>query len=117
MVFWDDLLDLLYRNDRVSALAIERAAQLWEGQRVRLPGGRVGHLGGYGFSIGRAGLLDILAARAAELGVELRYECEIGAPSEVAADLIVAADGANSTIRERLCGEFGTTLMTHDRTQ
>ena len=38
------------------------------------PEGESAHLGGYGFSIGRAGLLDILAARAAELGVELRYE-------------------------------------------
>jgi anthraniloyl-CoA monooxygenase len=112
VVFWDDLLDLLYRNDVVSARAVEQAAQLWEGQRVRLPGGRVGHLGGYGFSIGRAGLLDIFAARAAELGVELRYECEIDAPSEVAADLIVAADGANSTIRGRLCADFGTTTVT-----
>ena len=60
VVFWDDLLDLLYRNDVVSARMVEQAAQHGEGQRVRLPGGQVGHLGRVGFSIGRAGLLDIL---------------------------------------------------------
>jgi 2-polyprenyl-6-methoxyphenol hydroxylase-like FAD-dependent oxidoreductase len=110
VVFWDDLLDLLYRNDVISARTVERAAHLWEDQQVRLEG-RTAHLGGYGFSIGRARLLDILAARAAELGVELRYGCEIRAPFEAAADLIVAADGANSTVRERLSADFNPTVL------
>jgi 2-polyprenyl-6-methoxyphenol hydroxylase-like FAD-dependent oxidoreductase len=98
VVFWDDLLDVLHANDPVSARAVERSAHLWEGQQVRLPGGRVAHLGGYGFSIGRARLLELLAARAAELGVRIRYGEEIREP---AADLVVAADGANSGLRER----------------
>jgi anthraniloyl-CoA monooxygenase len=110
VVFWDDLLDLLYREDDVSARAVEQAAHLWEGQQVRLPGGRVAHLGGYGFSVGRTRLLDVLTTRAAELGVELRYEHEIREPAGLAADLVVAADGANSGLRDRHQDDFGTTV-------
>jgi 2-polyprenyl-6-methoxyphenol hydroxylase-like FAD-dependent oxidoreductase len=110
VVFWDDMLDLLYRNDVISARTVERAAHLWEDQQVRLKG-RTAHLGGYGFSIGRGRLLDILAARAAELGIELRYGCEIAAPFAAAADLIVAADGANSTVREQLAADFNPTVL------
>jgi 2-polyprenyl-6-methoxyphenol hydroxylase-like FAD-dependent oxidoreductase len=110
VVFWDDFLDVLHRSDPVSARVLEAEAYLWEDQVVRLPGGQVAHLGGYGFSIGRARLLHILADRAAELGVKLAYEQEIDDPAELDADLVVAADGAHSVVRERQREAFGTTI-------
>jgi anthraniloyl-CoA monooxygenase len=111
VVFWDDLLDLLYRNDAESAAEVERTAYEWDGQQVALAGGRIGHLGGYGYAIGRARLLKILARRAEAVGVDLRYEQPVDDPAALDADLVVAADGANSVVRERL-GGFGTTTRT-----
>ena len=57
-------------------------------------------------------LLKLLQARAHGLGVELRFETEV--PADVAAhhdaDLIVAADGANSAIRARYQDHFGSEI-------
>lgn len=110
VVFWDDLLDDLYRNDVISARDVQRAAYLWQGQQVRVPGSGVAHMGGYGYSIGRAQLLDILATRAAALGVEVRYEHEIRDPFSVDVDLVVAADGVSSGTREHCRDDFGSTV-------
>src|SRR5262249_25102446 len=63
---------------------------------------------GHGFSgIGRVHLLNILQDRCAELGVELQFETEVSDDAPYAsADLIVAADGANSTIRRKYAEYF-----------
>src|SRR3954464_1806892 len=96
VVFWDDLLDDLFRHDPVSARRIWDAAYKWDEYEVRATGKAVNHLAGYGFSLGRHRLLDILSTRAVELGVDLRYRSEV---SDVpAADLVVACDGAGSRI-------------------
>ncbi|MEV6346225.1 FAD-dependent monooxygenase [Actinoplanes sp. NPDC051851] len=113
VVFWDDLLDDLFRYDPVSARRIWEAAYQWDEYEVRAAGKPVTHLGGYGFSLGRHRLLDILAERARELGVEIHYEDE---PTSVdalpPADLIVACDGAGSRIRDAASGHFGTQIET-----
>jgi anthraniloyl-CoA monooxygenase len=105
VVFWDDLLDDLFRHDPVSARRIWDAAYKWDEYEVRATGKAVNHLAGYGFSLGRHRLLDILSARAAELGVELRYRSEVSDPPT--ADLVVACDGAGSRIREENAAHFG----------
>src|SRR5688572_4221467 len=108
VVFWDDLLDDLFRYDPVSAERISRAACRWDEYEVRATGKAVTHLAGYGFSLGRRELLDILAARAAELGVEISYRDEL---TEVpAADLVVACDGAGSRIRDQHAEHFGAEI-------
>src|SRR5262249_47389459 len=66
--------------------------------RVRKPGG--------GFGIGRRQLLEALGERAAELGVDLRFEHEVGALTELDAELVVAADGAGSQLRQELADEL-----------
>jgi 2-polyprenyl-6-methoxyphenol hydroxylase-like FAD-dependent oxidoreductase len=117
VVFWDDFLDGLFRNDPDSAREVRRAAVLWEGQRVRLGRGEgnapaTAHLGGYGFSVTRNRLLAILAERAAALGVDVRYEHALD-PAELddlGADLVVASDGVGSALRERRAPSFGTTV-------
>ncbi len=109
VVFWDDLLDDLFRRDPVSARAIWDAACRWDEYEVRAAGTPTTHLGGYGFSLGRHVLLDILARRARELGVRIEYRTEAVDPAAYAdADLVVAADGAGSRVRD--AAAFGTTV-------
>lgn len=110
VVYWDDLLDSLYRHDRVSVRTIRDSSVSWGDQEVRV-GHRTAHLGGYGYSIGRNRLLDVLAARATDLGVGIEYEREIDDLPEVAdADLVVACDGAGSVVRRRAGNGFGTAV-------
>ncbi|WP_190813155.1 FAD-dependent monooxygenase [Saccharopolyspora pogona] len=109
VVYWDDLLDTLYRNDRESAQRIRAASTLWQEQVVSLHGTEHAYLSGYGYSVNRAPLLEILADRAAMLGVDIQYERAVEDLSEFSdADLIVVADGANSRTRQQYADEFGT---------
>jgi anthraniloyl-CoA monooxygenase len=70
--------------------------------------GRVLKSSGHGFSgIKRLTLLRILQRHAAALGVNIRYETEDpGLDAHRDADLIVAADGINSPVRESLAQHF-----------
>jgi 2-polyprenyl-6-methoxyphenol hydroxylase-like FAD-dependent oxidoreductase len=110
VVFWDDLLDDLFAYDPVSARRIWDAAYKWDEYEVRATGKAVTHLAGYGFSLGRHRLLDILAARAAEVGVSIRYCDELLEVPD--ADLVVAGDGAGSRIREGHADHFGAEIET-----
>ncbi|GIF16500.1 FAD-dependent monooxygenase [Actinoplanes teichomyceticus] len=113
VVFWDDLLDDLFRHDPVSAARIVDAACGWDEYEVRATGKPVTHLGGYGFSLGRHRLLEILGERARQLGVEVRYEAELADPAALPpADLVVACDGAGSRIRDFRARHFGTRIET-----
>jgi 2-polyprenyl-6-methoxyphenol hydroxylase-like FAD-dependent oxidoreductase len=113
VVYWDDLLDLLYGNDPESARAIRAVSTLWRDQEVRLNGEDTAHLGGYGYSAGRAALLEVLTRRAEDLDVDVQHDHEVTDPSEFAdADLIVACDGANSKIRQAHARAFGTRVRT-----
>jgi 2-polyprenyl-6-methoxyphenol hydroxylase-like FAD-dependent oxidoreductase len=105
-----DILDSLRSNDAESALEIERAAIRWQRQEVHFRGQQATHLGDDIYNISRQKLVDILATRATSLGVDIRYGHKVLSPSELPdADLIVAADGANSQIR-RAAGKFETSI-------
>jgi 2-polyprenyl-6-methoxyphenol hydroxylase-like FAD-dependent oxidoreductase len=105
-----DILDSLRSNDAESALEIERAGFRWRGQEVYFRGQRVTPAGDDVYNISRQKLVDILATRAAGLGVDIRYGHEVLSPRELPdADLIVAADGANSRIRQS-AGRFQTSV-------
>jgi anthraniloyl-CoA monooxygenase len=112
VVYWDPLLDMLYRNDPESAREINACSVLWQDQQIRVirpDKDGTAFFNGYGYSMGRAALLDILSRRAAELGVEVRYGCQVQSPSELPeADLVVASDGAGSRIRKLHGGDYGT---------
>lgn len=111
VVFWEDLLDDLYRSDRESAEAIATAAARWDAQEVHIRGQHTTHVGGYGFSVGRERLLEILVRRALSLGVNVQFQREVENLSEFAdADLIVACDGANSKLRQLHGNPFQTHL-------
>jgi anthraniloyl-CoA monooxygenase len=99
--YWDDVLDSLYRNDPVSAREIQRSSGVWSGVEVHVGGKKEAYLGGYGLSMGRQRLLDILTERATDLGVKIHFQREVQDLSEfAAADLIVASDGVNSRTRQ-----------------
>jgi 2-polyprenyl-6-methoxyphenol hydroxylase-like FAD-dependent oxidoreductase len=125
--FWDDVLTSLYANDPVTARQIEAAIGLWDGIEVHIGDKPAAYLGGYGLSMARRRLLEILVARARELGVELHYEREVTErsasgtsigtdlrhdPVLAAADLVVASDGINSGLRATDETAFGTAVDT-----
>ncbi|MGY6025678.1 bifunctional salicylyl-CoA 5-hydroxylase/oxidoreductase [Streptomyces spinosirectus] len=72
--------------------------------------------GGHGFAaLGRKRLLEILHERCRTLGVELRFRAEAPHPDELARthDLVVAADGVNSTTRETYADVFRPRVTSH----
>ncbi|MFE7173867.1 bifunctional salicylyl-CoA 5-hydroxylase/oxidoreductase [Streptomyces sp. NPDC057616] len=72
--------------------------------------------GGHGFAaLGRKRLLEILHERCRALGVQLRFRAEAPHPDELARthDLVVAADGINSTTRETYADVFRPRVTTH----
>jgi anthraniloyl-CoA monooxygenase len=109
VVYWDDLLDILFRNDRDSARTIRSESVLWQEQRVILRSEQTAYLPGYGFSVGRATLLNVLGKRASELGIEVQYRHEVDDASALPdADLVVICDGANSRARQHHGDHFGS---------
>ncbi|MGR3498147.1 MAG: bifunctional salicylyl-CoA 5-hydroxylase/oxidoreductase [Limimaricola soesokkakensis] len=101
VVLSDETLDNLAANDAVSAEAIRAHFAYWDDVAVVKGGERIVSTG-HGFcGIGRKRLLLLLQDRARELGVDLRFETEVGSASDYAADydLVVAADGLNSKTR------------------
>ncbi|MEJ2862368.1 FAD-dependent monooxygenase [Actinomycetospora flava] len=110
VVFWEPLLASLREGDPASAEQIADAAFRWDGQDVEVEGrGRVSRPSG-GYSISRQRLLDILTARAQELGVRTEFERAIEPGSELDADLVVAADGVGSAHRRAQADVFAPTV-------
>lgn len=112
VVFSDQTLENLQRNDPVSARTISDSFAHWDDIEV-VVGDRSVTSSGHGFiGIGRKQLLQILQARAHELGVVLHFETEIDADLKRYADfdLIVACDGINSQIRTNNADRFGVDI-------
>jgi len=107
VVLSDETLANLAAADPVSAEAIRREFVYWDDIAVHYRG-TVTRSSGHGFSgIGRKRLLNILQERAQALGVELVFETEIeGLEPYRDCDLIVAADGVNSKVRNALAQVF-----------
>jgi anthraniloyl-CoA monooxygenase len=107
VVFSDETLRNLKGGDPRTEQRISDSFAHWDDIDVHFKG-RVIRSGGHGFcGIERKRLLNILQERATELGVELIFQREVQDVTEFAdADLIVAADGINSTIRTRYADHF-----------
>ncbi len=106
VVFSDQTLAALQRADAPTATRILDAFNHWDDIEVHF-GGRCIRSSGHGFcGIGRHRLLAILQSRCAELGVNMRFECEAPDDADIEADLIVAADGLNSRIRSKYAASF-----------
>lgn len=104
VVFSDETLDHFRAADQPTYESLSRSFRQWGEIEVHHPSGRSFVSGGHGFAAaGRKSLLQILSSRAAALGVDLRFSSEIGSLSDLpAADLVIGADGANSSTRREL---------------
>ena len=107
IVLSDETLNNLRAADEPSYRDVAASFAYW-GDIYTHYRGRVLKSSGHGFSgIKRLALLQILQRRAAALGVNIRYETEdLGLEAHRDADLIVAADGINSRVRESLAQHF-----------
>ncbi|MFZ5512413.1 MAG: bifunctional salicylyl-CoA 5-hydroxylase/oxidoreductase [Pseudomonadota bacterium] len=107
VVFSDATLGNLQLADRETYEEITRNFHHWDDCAVHFKGRRIVS-GGHGFSgIGRKKLLNILQARAQDLGVRQVFETEVTDDRPYAvADLVVAADGINSVIRKKYAQHF-----------
>jgi len=107
VVFSEATLGNLEEADPVTFAEITSTFATWDEIDVCYKG-EVVRSSGHGFcGIGRMELLQILKARAEDLGVELQYGVEIDDLERFAdCDLIVAADGINSMVRERYADHF-----------
>jgi len=113
VVFSDQTVENLMRNDPVSGRVIADEFAHWDDIEVHVHG-ETHRSSGHGFiGIGRKRLLNILQDRARELGVRLRFETEFGPELEEwgGYDLVIAADGVNSRVRERYAEHFGVDVQ------
>lgn len=111
VTYWQGLLDRLRTHDPASASAIEEHSVRWSDGVAHVRDLTTRHHGDQGHGIGRHRLLELLADRARTLGVRLEFESEITEPP-AGADLVVAADGVRSALRERRSAHFGTRITT-----
>jgi anthraniloyl-CoA monooxygenase len=109
VVFSDETLENVGEADAETNRAMAAAAARWEDIEIHYRG-TVMRSTGHRFSgVERKTLLELLAKRARSLGVEVHWQREIRELSDCglpAADLIVAADGVTSLIRDRLSDQF-----------
>jgi anthraniloyl-CoA monooxygenase len=114
VVFSEETLGALRDADFPSYTEITDTFARWSAIDV-VYGGRTVRSGGHVFSaIARRRLLEILQRRCRQVGVELTFQHE--APDLEAfadRDLVVAADGVNSTARRLLAPHLRPTLDTH----
>jgi 2-polyprenyl-6-methoxyphenol hydroxylase-like FAD-dependent oxidoreductase len=97
----------LHDGDPQTAREISEGSFRWEDQVVHVQGRGTARLSGHGFSTSRQRLLDILAKRAMDLGVQVRFERGVEGLSQFAdSDLIVACDGVNSRLRRLHADKF-----------
>ncbi|MFN7176423.1 MAG: FAD-dependent monooxygenase [Thermaurantiacus sp.] len=117
VVFSDETLDEFLSRDPESYALIRERFAYWDDIRIVREGREV-RCGGNGFAgCARVDLLEVLETRARQVGVRLTFGDAV--PPEdlldrfAGSDLIVAADGVNSRIREHFADAFGpeTLLM------
>ena len=114
VVFSDATLAGISDADPVLRTALAEHGVHWDPIEVRLHGERFS-CGGNGMAaVERRTLLGLLQRRAVETGVDVRFATEAEPDDVLAAgyDLVIAADGANSRLREHLAGAFDSTVET-----
>jgi anthraniloyl-CoA monooxygenase len=111
VVFSDKTLTYLRDNDEPSYREITRAFATWDNVDVVHRDEKITIRGNKFSGIARLKLLDILQARAEELGVALHFQEEVADVARLRdCDLLVGADGVNSSVRECYCNRFEPTL-------
>ncbi|MFI8232926.1 bifunctional salicylyl-CoA 5-hydroxylase/oxidoreductase [Streptomyces sp. NPDC085900] len=113
VVLSDETLGGIEHADPVVYEALQRHFVRWDDIDIVHRGVR--HTsGGHGFAaLGRKRLLEILHDRCRDLGVDLRFRTEAPAGLAETHDLVIAADGVNSTTREAHAHVFGHHVVHH----
>ncbi len=112
VVFSDATLENLCTADEPTHREITEAFAHWDDIEVYFRGHTISS-GGHGFcGIARKHLLNILQRRAAELGVDVRFETDVNdvADERAACDLLLGADGVNSRVRAAYAQGFVPSL-------
>lgn len=111
VVFSDRALDFLRGDDPATYDLVTPVMESWRDLQLDIEG-TVIRIDGIGFSaIGRLDMLRLLQGQARAAGVEILFGQRLESLRDIGTcDLIVAADGANSIIRDSGNDLFGTTL-------
>jgi len=110
VVFSDETLSGFEQADPESFERIEASFATWTDIESWF-GGTCVRSTGHGFcGLARKELLQILHERCRELGVELRFENEVTHEEVAGADLILASDGINSSVRAAFAEHFRPTI-------
>jgi 2-polyprenyl-6-methoxyphenol hydroxylase-like FAD-dependent oxidoreductase len=112
VVFSDRALEFLRTDDESLYRLLSPHMETWPNLTIAHNDTRI-PISGNGFAaIGRLALLSLLYAHAEELGVRIEFDSPVESLSDVArlggADLIVAANGAASFVRQENEQRFGT---------
>jgi anthraniloyl-CoA monooxygenase len=112
VVFSDKTLSYLKESDEETHARITERFEMWDNVDVVHRDRKVTIRGNRFSGIARIELLNILQQRCRALGVELQFSTEV---SDIAAlssssDLLVGADGINSTVRQRYAQFFRPAL-------
>jgi len=111
VVFSDETLAAFEAADPLSYKEIADSFARWADIDIYYRG-TVERSGGHGFSaLGRMRLLNILQARAEEVGVTVNFSSEAPGHEQLMAehDLVIAADGVNSAVRNAYADTFQPT--------
>ena len=113
VVFSDATLANMRQWDAETAADIELAFNHWDDIELEFKGKTI-RSGGHGFvGIGRKKLLNLLQRRCEALGVVLAFEQEVESDADFPdADLIIASDGVNSSIRRKHAEVFKPDVVT-----
>ncbi|OZM83186.1 FAD-dependent monooxygenase [Pseudonocardia sp. MH-G8] len=112
VVFSDRTLAGIHEADPVLRQALTEHGRHWDEIEVRLKGERI-RCGGNGMAaVVRRTLLALMQARARDVGAELRFGYEVALDDLAGYDLVVAADGTGSKIREQLEADLGIEVET-----
>lgn len=103
IILREPMLDAMRRMDAASHAAILARAVSWEQIEIRHQGGVHLLSNQFGRSTGRHALVEVLRARAVELGCRIHYATPAGL-TDLAGDyqLLVGSDGIKSACRERI---------------
>ncbi|HEY2925223.1 MAG TPA: bifunctional salicylyl-CoA 5-hydroxylase/oxidoreductase [Candidatus Eisenbacteria bacterium] len=113
VVFSDATEQALAQADPEVTAAMAVSSHRWDSIEIH-HAGTVHTSSGHAFSgLSRKTLLHLLADRCRALGVQLCFQREIGDPETLRdLDLVLAADGANSLVRDRYREHFGPAVDT-----